>query len=374
MARDYYEVLGVDKSASDVEIKKAYRKMAMKYHPDQNKDNPEAEASFKEVNQAYEVLSDDTKKSRYDQFGHAGVDSNYGGGGFGGGYGGFEDVDLGDIFGSFFGSGGSARRNGPRKGESQRVSLSLTFEEAAFGCTKTININRTETCSSCSGSGAKSSSDVETCQTCGGAGQIRQTQRTPFGTFQSNATCPKCGGRGKIIKSLCPNCNGQGRVTTKTSVEVKIPAGIDHAQSIQLRGQGSQGVNGGPAGDIIVTISVKVHPLFERDGSDVVCDMPISYVQAVLGDEIVVHTIHGKVKYTIPEGTATGTVFRLRSKGIPNLNGRGHGDHFIRVNIEVPKKLTNEQKEIIKKFDNSLSDDNCHEKKSFFDKIKDVFK
>lgn len=377
MPRDYYEVLGVDKNSSDAEIKKAYRKMAMKYHPDQNRDNAEAEEKFKEVNQAYEVLSDGTKKSRYDQFGHAGVDPSAGGGGYGG-FGGFDDVDLGDIFGSFFGGGfgggSSSRRNGPRKGESQRQNLVLTFEEAVFGCTKTITINRIETCKSCNGSGAKSSSDVETCSTCGGAGQVRQNQRTPFGTFQSNVTCPKCAGRGKMVKNPCTHCSGNGKVANKTSIEVKIPAGIDHGQSIQLRGQGSAGANGGPAGDIIVTVSVRDHDLFERDGFDIICDMPISYVQAVLGDDIVVPTIHGKVKYNVPEGTATGTVFRIRSKGIPHINARGNGDHYVRVNIEVPKKLTAEQKDIIKKFDSTLSDENCQEKKSFLDKIKGIFK
>ncbi|MFI3226354.1 MAG: molecular chaperone DnaJ [Clostridia bacterium] len=377
MPRDYYEVLGVDKSASDAEIKKAYRKMAMKYHPDQNRDNAEAEEKFKEANQAYEVLSDSDKKSRYDQFGHAGVDPSAGGGGYGGFGGGFEDVDLGDIFGSFFGGGfggGGARRNGPRKGESQRISMVLTFEEAAFGCTKTISVNRVETCKTCNGVGAKSNADVETCSTCGGSGQVRQNQRTPFGTFQSTTTCPKCGGKGKTIKNPCPDCSGNGRVTKKATIEVKIPAGIDHGQSVQLRGQGSAGANGGPAGDIIVTVSVRDHDIFERDGADVICDMPISYVQAVLGDDIIVHTIHGKVKYHVPEGTPTGTVFRLRAKGIPHLNGRGNGDHFVRVNIEVPKNLTYEQKEILKKFDCTLSDENCQEKKGFFEKIKDAFK
>ena len=376
MPRDFYEVLGVDKSSSDAEIKKAYRKMAMKYHPDQNRDNAEAEEKFKEANQAYEVLSDTSKRSKYDQFGHAGVDPSYGGGG-GGFSGGFDDIDLGDIFGSFFGGGfggGSSRRNGPQKGESQRISMVLTFEEAAFGCTKTININRVESCKTCNGTGAKPGTSSTTCSQCNGAGQVKQAQRTPFGTFQSTATCPRCNGKGKTINTPCSDCSGNGRVTNKANIEVKIPAGIDNGQSIQLRGQGSAGANGGPAGDIIVTVSVNEHQLFERDGSDVICDIPISYVQAVLGDEIIVPTIHGKVKYTVPEGTPTGTVFRLRSKGIPHLNGRGNGDHFVRVNIEVPKKLSHEQKDIIKKFDATLSDTNCEEKKGFFDKLKDAFK
>ncbi len=380
MARDFYEVLGVEKSASDAEIKKAYRKLAMKYHPDQNRDNPEAEAKFKEVNQAYEILSDSEKKGRYDQFGHAGVDPSYGagGGGYGGGFGGgFDDIDLGDIFGSFFGGGfggGNRSRNAPRKGETQRVSMVLTFEEAAFGVTKTININRVETCTTCSGSGAKAGTSAETCSTCHGAGQVRQAQRTPFGTFQTTGTCPHCNGKGKTIKDPCNSCNGNGKVNKKTSLEVKIPAGIDDGQSIQLRGQGSVGANGGPNGDIIVTVSIKAHNLFKREGADVICDMPISYVQAVLGDEIIVPTIHGKVKYNVPEGTKTGTVFRLRGKGISHVNGKGHGDHFVRVNIEVPKKLSHEQKELLRKFEESLDDKNYEEKKGFFDIIKDMFK
>ena len=376
MPKDYYEVLGVSKDSSDVEIKKAYRRKAMKYHPDQNRDNEEAEAKFKEVNQAYEILSDEGKRSKYDRFGHAGVDPSYGGQG-GGFSGGFDDIDLGDIFGSFFGGGfgGSAqRRNGPQKGESQRMQASISFEEAAFGCTKTINVSRVESCSTCDGSGAKKGTGVETCSVCHGSGQVKQAQRTPFGTFESRATCSSCNGKGKKIKDPCTTCNGQGRVSKKTAIEVKIPAGIDNGQSIQLRGQGSAGVNGGPSGDIIVTVSVKEHNLFKRDGADVVCEIPISYIQAVLGDDIIVPTIHGKVKYHIPEGTPTGTVFRLKSKGIAHVNGRGNGDHFVRVNIEVPKKLTNDQKDILSKFEDSLGEHNYEEKKGFFDKLKEIFK
>lgn len=374
MSRDYYDVLGVDKSASETEIKKAYRKQAMKYHPDQNPGDAQAEASFKEVNEAYEVLSDGTKKSRYDQYGHAGVNDNYGGGGYGGG---FEDVDIGDIFGSFFGGGfgGQSRaKNAPRKGETTRIAITLTFEEAAFGVEKKISINRTENCKTCSGSGAKPGSTPTTCSTCGGQGQVRQAQRTPFGTFQTTGTCSACSGKGKIIKDKCGSCHGQGKVNNKADIDIAIPAGIDDGQSMQLRGKGSVGANGGPAGDIIVTVSVKPHNLFKREGSDVICDMPISYIDAVLGADITVPTIHGKVQYHVPEGTPTGTVFRLRSKGIANVNGKGHGDHFVRVNVEIPKKLSNEQKEILRKFEGTLNEKNYAEKKKFLDKLKDCFK
>lgn len=376
--RDYYDVLGVAKGASDDEIKKAHRKLAKKYHPDLNRDNPEAAEKFKELNEAYEVLSDKDKRARYDQFGFAGVDPNYGagqGGGFGGGFGGFDMGDLGDIFGSFFGGGSSrSRRNAPQRGETIQQRVMLSFEEAAFGCEKEITINRTERCEECEGTGAEKGSSVETCSNCHGSGVVTQTQRTPLGMFQSQAACPNCRGTGKIIRKPCKKCSGTGKTRNSRTLKVKIPAGIDDGQSIQLRGQGNAGSNGGPSGDIIVTIGIRPHPIFTRDGNNVICEIPISFPQAALGDTLQVPTIDGKVEYTIPEGTQTGTVFRLRGKGIQNVNGRGRGDQYVRVNIEVPTRLTEHQKKLLRDFESSTTDENQAQRKSFWDKVKDVLK
>ncbi len=379
--RDYYDVLGVAKGASDDEIKKAHRKLAKKYHPDLNRDNPDAAEKFKELNEAYEVLSDSDKRSRYDQFGFAGVDPNYGAGqgGFGGGFGGgFDMGDLGDIFGSFFGGGfgGSSRsrRNAPQRGETIQQRIMLSFEEAAFGCEKEITINRTESCDACDGTGAEKGSTVETCSRCHGSGMVTQTQRTPLGMFQSQAPCPECRGTGKIIRKPCKKCSGTGKSRNSRTLKVKIPAGIDDGQSIQLRGQGNAGSNGGPSGDVIVTISIRPHPIFTREGNNVVCEIPISFPQAALGDTLQVPTIDGKVEYTIPEGTQTGTVFRLRGKGIQNVNGRGRGDQYVRVNIEVPTRLTEHQKKLLRDFESSTTDENQVQRKSFWDKVKDAFK
>ncbi|MCI6719345.1 MAG: molecular chaperone DnaJ [Butyricicoccus sp.] len=376
--RDYYEVLGVSKGASDDEIKKAHRKLAKKYHPDLNRDNPEAAEKFKELNEAYEVLSDKDKRAKYDQFGFAGVDPNYGAGqgGFGGG---FDMGDLGDIFGSFFGGGfggGStrSRRNAPQRGETLQQRIMLSFEEAAFGCEKEITINRTETCEECGGSGAEPGTSPETCSNCRGSGVVTQTQRTPLGMFQTQGACPNCRGTGKIIRKPCKKCGGAGRVRKSKTLKVNIPAGIDDGQSIQLRGQGGAGVNGGPAGDVIVTISIRPHPIFTREGQDVVCEIPISFAQAALGDTLQVPTIDGKVSYDIPEGTQTGTVFRLKGKGIQNVNGRGRGDQYVRVNIEVPRNLTHRQKELLREFENSTTDENQTQRKGFWDKVRDAFK
>lgn len=376
--RDYYEVLGVSKGASDDEIKKAHRKLAKKYHPDLNRDNPEAAEKFKELNEAYEVLSDKDKRAKYDQFGFAGVDPNYGAGqgGFGGG---FDMGDLGDIFGSFFGGGfggGStrSRRNAPQRGETLQQRIMLSFEEAAFGCEKEITINRTETCEECGGSGAEPGTSPETCSNCRGSGVVTQTQRTPLGMFQTQGACPNCRGTGKIIRKPCKKCSGAGRVRKSKTLKVNIPAGIDDGQSIQLRGQGGAGVNGGPAGDVIVTISIRPHPIFTREGQDVVCEIPISFAQAALGDTLQVPTIDGKVSYDIPEGTQTGTVFRLKGKGIQNVNGRGRGDQYVRVNIEVPRNLTHRQKELLREFENSTTDENQTQRKGFWDKVRDAFK
>lgn len=376
--RDYYEVLGVSKGASDDEIKKAHRKLAKKYHPDLNRDNPEAAEKFKELNEAYEVLSDKDKRAKYDQFGFAGVDPNYGAGqgGFGGG---FDMGDLGDIFGSFFGGGfgGSSsrsRRNAPQRGETLQQRIMLSFEEAAFGCEKEITINRTESCDECGGTGAEKGTSVETCSNCHGSGVVMQTQRTPLGMFQTQGACPNCRGTGKIIRKPCKKCGGTGKMRKSRTLKVKIPAGIDDGQSIQLRGQGNAGVNGGPSGDVIVTISIRPHPLFTRDGNNVICEIPISFPQAALGDTLQVPTIDGKVEYTIPEGTQTGTVFRLRGKGIQNVNGRGRGDQYVRVNIEVPTHLTDHQKHLLRDFEASTTDENQTQRKGFWDKVKDAFK
>lgn len=378
--RDYYEVLGLGKNASDAEIKSAYRKLAKKYHPDLNPGDKEAEEKFKEVNEANDVLSDPQKRQRYDQFGFAGVDPNYGAGqggaGFGGGFGG---VDLGDIFGDIFGGGfggfggGRANPNAPRKGHDIQASVILTFEEAAHGCTKKVTINRQQTCPDCGGTGAERGSSPETCTECGGRGYVVTQQRTPFGVMQSQQPCPHCGGRGTIIRNPCKTCRGTGKTGARKTLEVKIPAGIDDDQNIALRGQGDAGTNGGPAGDVIVRITVKEDPVFERDNYDVYVRIPITFSQAVLGAEIEVPTVDGKVAQRIPEGTQSGTKFRLRGKGIQYLNGRGRGDQYVIVDVEIPKKLTKSQREALKAFEDSLKDDNYEKRKGFFKNLKDRF-
>ena len=373
--RDYYEVLGVSKGASEEEIKKAYKKLARKYHPDLNPDNKEAEEKFKEVNEAYEILSDSNKKARYDQFGFAGVDPNYGAGAGGGGFdGGFDFGDLGDIFGSFFGGGfGGGRRanpNAPQRGESIRLSLAISFEEAAFGCEKEVSVDRMEQCGTCSGSGCAAGTSPEVCPDCHGTGQVQVRRQTPMGVFATSSPCPKCGGKGKIIHQPCPDCRGSGTVRKRKTIQVSIPAGIDNGQTISVRGQGSAGKNGGPAGDLLVTITVRPHELFRREGTSVLCDAPITFAQAVLGAELEIPTIDGKVKYDLPEGTQTGTTFRLKGKGIPSLNGRGRGDQYVTVYIETPRNLNREQKEALKKFAESVGDNNYEERKKFFRKFK----
>ena len=367
--RDYYEVLGVEKNASEGEIKKAYRKLAMKYHPDQNPGDASAEAKFKEIGEAYEVLSDPDKKARYDQYGFAGVDPNFGAGGDGG-FGDFGGFDFGDIFGSFFGGGARTqqRRNGPTRGQNLGVEIEITFEEAAFGCEKDISFGRIETCSSCSGSGCKEGSHPETCSRCNGRGTIRTQQNFMGMTMQSENPCPTCGGKGKIVKTPCDHCGGNGQVRRRKTVKVNIPAGIDDGQTVSLRSQGHAGKNGGPAGDLLLVISIAPHELFKRDGVHVYMDAPITFTQAVLGGELEIPTIDGKVKYDIPEGTQTGTTFRLRGKGIPQVNGRGRGDQYVTVYIETPRNLTKEQKEALKKFSESLGERNYDDKKGIFGK------
>lgn len=376
--RDYYEVLGVEKGASEDEIKKAYRKLAKANHPDLHPGDKECEERFKEINEAYEVLSDPDKRAKYDQFGHAAFDPSAGGpGGAGfGGFGGFGDIfggGFGDIFGDIFGGGfggGQAQRSGPRRGENLRVRLNITFEEAAFGCEKEINVGRVEQCPDCKGTGCAPGTTPEVCTECHGTGTVTQAQRTPFGMMQSQTVCPKCRGKGQIIHQPCPDCRGAGAVRKRRTIQVNIPAGIDNGQTISLRGQGHSGKNGGPAGDLLITVMVRPHEIFRRDGTAVFCEAPITFTQAVLGGTLEIPTIDGKVKYDIPEGTQTGTVFRLRGKGIPVLNGRGRGDQYVTVNIETPRNLNREQKEALKKFSESLGEGNYEKHKNFFGKKK----
>ena len=370
--RDYYEVLGIQKGASEDEIKKAYKKLARKYHPDMNPGDKEAEEKFKEVNEANEVLSDPEKKARYDQFGFAGVDPNYGAGAGGGAYGGgFDFGDLGDIFGSFFGGGfGGQRRNpnAPQRGESIRASVSISFTEAAFGCEKSVTIERSEQCPTCKGSGCAPGTTPEICPDCHGSGTVQTRRQTPMGVFASNGPCRKCGGTGRLIHQPCSDCRGSGAVRKRRTIKVNIPAGIDHGQTISLRGQGGAGKNGGPAGDLLITVMVQPHEIFRRDGVDVFCEAPITFTQAVLGAELEIPTIDGKVKYSIPEGTQTGTVFRLKGKGVPVLNGRGRGDQYVTVVIETPRSLNKEQKEALRRFSETLGENNYEKRKSFFKK------
>ena len=371
--RDYYEVLGVSKGASDDEIKKAYKKLARKYHPDLNPDNKEAEEKFKEANEAYEILSDREKRGRYDQFGHAGVDPNFGAGG-GGFDGSFDFGDLGDIFGSFFGGGfGGGRRsnpNAPQRGESIRLSLILSFEEAAFGCEKAVTVERLEPCPSCQGSGCAEGTTPEVCPDCHGTGTVQVRRQTPMGVFATSSPCTRCGGKGKIIHQPCRECRGAGSVRKRKTIQASIPAGIDNGQTISIRGQGNAGKNGGPAGDLLVTITVRPHEIFRRDGTSVLCEAPITFAQAALGAELEIPTIDGKVKYDIPEGTQSGTVFRLKGKGIPSINGRGRGDQYVTVDIETPRNLGKEQKEALRKFAETMGDENYEERKGFFGKGK----
>ena len=375
--RDYYEVLGVSKGATDDELKKAYRNLAKQYHPDLNPDDKTAESKFKEVNEAYEVLSDGDKKSRYDQFGHAGVDPSYGGGAGGaysGGFGGFGD--MGDIFESFFGGfGGSSRSNpnAPRRGQDIRANIIIDFMEACKGKKTEIRINKMEACNECHGSGAKAGTSAKTCPECNGAGTVKVGQRTPFGMISQTKVCSRCSGKGKIIEAPCPKCSGQGRVRTASTKEFEIPAGIDDGQTLQVRGQGDAGTNGGSSGDLNITVTVRPHPIFEREGYDIKTEIPITYTQATLGDEIIVPTIDGKVKYTVAEGTQTGTVFRLKGKGVKKVNRSDRGDQYVRVTIEVPANLSKKQKDLLREFESSLNEKNYEKRKGFFEKIKDSF-
>ncbi|MBE6800399.1 MAG: molecular chaperone DnaJ [Ruminococcaceae bacterium] len=376
--RDYYEVLGVSKSATPDEIKKAYRQLAKKYHPDLNPDNKEAEAKFKEANEAYEILSDSDKKEKYDRFGFAGVDPSYGAGQGGGGFGGFGgfdggmEFDLGDLFGSFFGGfgggGGRSNPNAPRRGSDIQTNIYITFEEAAKGCKKTVEFQKIEVCDECSGSGAAKGSSPQTCPDCNGRGQINVQQRTPFGTISTSKPCQRCGGKGTFNPNPCTRCKGAGRIRRSVKQEINIPAGIDDGQIFTVRNQGNAGANGGPAGDLRVGVVVKPHPFFERDGYNVWYDVKVSFVQAALGDKLRVPTIDGQVEYILPAGTQPGDIFKLKGRGIQVLNSTRRGDQLIRVNIEVPKNLNEKQKEALMNFNTTMGAKSVEpeEKKGFF--------
>ena len=377
--RDYYEVLGVSKTASDDEIKKAYRKMAKQYHPDLNPGDKTAEAKFKEVNEAYSILSDADKKARYDQFGFAGVDPSYGAGGPGG-FSGFDmgDIDLGDLFGSFFGGGfggGTTRRanpNAPRKGASLRAAITIDFKEAVFGCEKELNLNRTEQCETCRGTGCAPGTTAEVCPDCKGAGQVRVQRGGGGFSFTTTQPCSRCNGTGKIIHQPCKDCKGAGQVKRTKKITVSIPAGIDDGQAISLRGQGNGGLNGGPAGDLIIQVSVRPDSRFQREGNDLYLEQPVSFAQAALGAELEIDTVDGKVKYSIPAGTQPGTTFRLRGKGVPSVSGRGRGDQYVTVRVTVPTALTSEQREALQRFDAAMGGAAPEENpvKNFFEKKK----
>ena len=374
--RDYYEVLGIDKSADDDSIKKAYRKMAKKYHPDMNPGDKEAEAKFKEVNEAYAVLSDAEKKQIYDQYGHDGLDPASGAGAGYGGFGGFGGMDFGDIFGSFFGGGASRgeRRNAPRRGDDITYRMTISFEDAAFGCTKTVEYKRIETCPDCSGKGAKKPSDIETCSRCKGSGTVTVTSRTMFGMMQSQKTCESCKGRGKIIKDPCDNCRGTGNIRVLKKLDVTIPAGVDEGGRICLRGQGNAGVNGGGYGDLYIIVTLRPHELFERNGNDLYCEVPVSYTDLVLGADIEVPTLKGTEKYTIPEGTQSGTQFVLKGKGVVYYNTKNYGNLYFTVVMETPKNLSSEAKEALRRYEQLCKASNYSKKQSFSEKIANLFK
>ena len=372
--RDFYEVLGVKKGASEDELKKAYRKLAKENHPDLHPGDKECEARFKEINEAYEVLSDPDKRAKYDQFGHAAFDPSQGfggGGGFGGfeGFGGFGDI-FSDIFGGGFGFGGGGGRNpnAPRKGDNLRATVNIKFEEAAFGVKKDVFVSKIEQCPDCKGTGCAEGTTAEVCPDCKGTGTVMSTKRTPFGMVQSSEQCPKCKGRGKIIHSPCKSCRGMGSVRRQHKVSVSIPAGIDDGQTISLKGQGNAGLNGGPAGDLLITVLVQPHARFERDGASILLDQEISFAQAALGAEVEVPTLDGKVKLNIPEGTQSGTTFRLKGKGVPFLRNGGRGDQFVTVNVAVPRGMTSTQKNALRRYAETMGE--TVEQKNIFGKRK----
>ena len=376
--RDYYEVLEVQKDASDDELKKAFRKQAKKYHPDLHPNDKEAEAKFKEVNEAYEVLSDKEKRARYDRFGFAGVDPNYGAGSaaYGGGNPFSQDIDLNDIFNSFFGGfggGGSRNKNAPRKGSDVEVSLTISFEEAAKGCKKDLQYEIVDTCKECNGTGAESGANMKTCPVCNGKGQVTVSKRTPFGVVQTSQTCEKCRGKGKIIEKPCQKCSGAGRIRITKNISVTVPAGITQDQPLTIIGHGNCGYNGGTSGDLNVYINIKRHEIFERKGDDVWCEIPLTVAQAALGHEVIVPTLDGKVSYPVHAGTQPNDVFKLKGKGIQHLRGKGRGDQYVKVTIEVPRNLNNEQKKALQNFDSLCQSSNYQKSTGFFEKVKKLF-
>lgn len=377
--RDYYEVLGINKDASPEEIKKAYRKLAMKYHPDRNPGDKTAEDNFKEANEAYEILSTPEKKQRYDQFGHASVNGNTAGGfgdfgGFSGfeGFGGAEDI-FGDIFDMFGGGFSSRRRSGPQKGADVKLETSISFEEAAFGTEKSVEYYKMEDCGSCKGTGAKSGTSAKTCTQCNGMGEVKYAHRTPLGQIVNVRACDKCHGSGKVIETPCNTCHGRGKIRKVKRIKVKIPAGVDTGSMIPIRGEGEAGIKGGPPGDLYVVLRVLSHKIFEREGYNIVCEVPITFVQAALGDELEIPTLEGKVKYKVPEGTQSGTIFKFKGKGIIHPRGYGKGDQYVRIIVEVPTKLSERQKSILRQFAEESGEEVHEQRKSFFDKVKDVF-
>lgn len=372
--RDYYEVLGVDRTASDDELKKAYRSLAKKYHPDLNGGDKECEEKFKEVNEAYEILSDPQKRARYDQFGNE--DPRAGAGGYGdftGGFGGFDDIFSAFFGGGMGGFGGAQRPRGPQRGNDLRYDLTITFEEAAFGCEKEINVFREENCEECAGTGAKKGTSPEQCPICHGTGQVQSFVNTPLGRVSNVRTCEACHGAGSVIKEPCPKCGGRGRVRRSRKITIKVPAGIDNGMQISLRRQGEPGLRGGENGDLYIFVTVKPHKLFTRENYDLYCDVTVSVTQATLGGEIDVPTLEDMIKYDLPEGTQPGTVLKLRGRGIQNMRGAGKGDLYIKVNVEIPRRLSDKQKELLHQFDETLTGKEYEGKKSFFDRVKDAF-
>ena len=365
--RDYYEILGVQKNADEEEIKKAYRKLAKQYHPDMHPGDKQMEEKFKEVNQAYAVLSDPDKRQKYDRFGAEAAEGN--GGGFSG-FGSGMDFDLSDLFGDLFGGGrSSTHRNGPERGDDLLQRVFISFEEAAFGCKKDVKYTKVDRCNVCGGTGAAKGTTPKVCSKCGGTGSVKVQQRTPFGVMQSTRTCDACGGRGEIISDPCKSCGGKGLKNATKTLEVSIPAGIDNGQRITLRSMGNAGKNGGPAGDLYISVQVRPHPIFERDGFNIYCEVPITFTEAALGATITVPTLEGDTTYQIPEGTQTGTMFTLKGKGIPNINGRGRGDLIFKVVVEVPKGLNDAQKDALRKFADLCGNSNYTKKEKFFKKF-----
>ncbi|WP_431029741.1 molecular chaperone DnaJ [Lysinibacillus sp. LZ02] len=363
--RDYYEVLGLAKGASKDEIKKAYRKLSKQYHPDINKE-PGADEKFKEIAEAYEVLSDEQKRARYDQFGHEDPQAGFGGGGFGGGFGGFED-----IFSSFFGGGGRRQDpNAPRKGDDLQFRMTISFEEAVFGQEKEVEIPKEENCETCNGTGAKPGTTSQNCSQCGGAGEINQAVETPFGRMVNRRSCPSCRGAGKIIVDKCTTCRGAGKVTNRKKIKINIPAGVDDGQQLRVAGQGEPGINGGPAGDLYIVFTVRNHEYFERDGDDIYYELKLTFPQASLGDEIEVPTVHGKVKLKIPAGTQSGAQFRIKDKGVKNVHGYGQGHQYVVVKVVTPTKLTEKQKQLLREFAEISGDIPEEHGSSLLDKIK----